>query len=94
VLIDWTDAGSGPGAHDTATTWLVLACLDPVDECATRRLERLRRPLVEGFLTGIDRAAAVAALPGVAARRLADPATTDAERARISAFAAAAAAGT
>ncbi len=89
VLIDWTDAGSGPGAHDTATTWLVLACLDPADERATRQLDRLRRPLVEGFLTGINRAAAAAALPRVAAQRLADPATTDDERARISAFAAA-----
>ena len=37
VLIDWTDAGSGPPAHDTATSWLVLACLDRAAAAAARR---------------------------------------------------------
>ena len=86
VLIDWTNAGSGPSAFDTATTWLVLACLDPLQPEVGSRLAAVRRPLLDGFLAGIDRSAAVAAMPQVAAGRIADPATTDAERARIQAF--------
>ena len=89
VLIDWTDAGSGPSAHDTATTWLVLACFDPDRPDARARLEPLRRPLLAAFLDGIDRAAAVDAMPAVAARRLADRATSEGERTRIRALLAA-----
>ena len=88
VLVDWTDAGTGPSEHDTATTWLVLACLDPEEPGGRAALEPLRRPLLAAFLQGIDRTAAAAALPAVAARRLADRATTEEERARIRAFAA------
>jgi aminoglycoside phosphotransferase (APT) family kinase protein len=88
VLIDWTNAGSGPSAFDTATTWLVLACLDPPEPEVGSRLAAVRRPLLDGFLAGIDRSAAVAAMPQVAAGRIADPATTDAEMTRIEAFAA------
>lgn len=87
VLIDWTNAGSGPSAHDTATTWLVLACLDPAGADVRTRLADLRRPLLDAFLAGIDRAAAEAVMPRVALARIADPATTDSERARITAFA-------
>ena len=93
VLVDWTDAGTGPGEHDTATTWLVLTCLDPEEPGARAALEPLRRPLLAAFLDGIDRAAAAAAVPAVAARRLADRATTEEERARIRAFVASVRAG-
>jgi aminoglycoside phosphotransferase (APT) family kinase protein len=85
VLIDWTNAASGPSAHDTATTWLVLACLEPPAPEVDVWLA-VRRPLVDGFLSGIDRSAAVAAMPQVASGRIADPATTDRERDRIEAF--------
>ena len=50
------------------------------------RLAAVRQPLMDGFLSGVDRPAAAAAMPRVAAGRLADPATTDCEKARIEAF--------
>jgi aminoglycoside phosphotransferase (APT) family kinase protein len=83
VLIDWTNAASGPSAHDTATTWLVLACLEHSDPQVGSRLAAVRPSILDGFLSGIDRSAAAAAMPQVAAGRIADPATTDSERARI-----------
>jgi aminoglycoside phosphotransferase (APT) family kinase protein len=86
VLIDWTNAASGPSAYDTATTWLILACLEPPDPEVGIRLAALRPSLLDGFLSGIDRSAAAAAMPQVAAGRIADPGTTDSERARIEAF--------
>ncbi len=86
VLIDWTNAASGPSAHDTATTWLLLACFELPDPEVGIRLAAARRPLLDGFLSGIDRSAAAAAMPRVAAGRIADPSTTDSERDRITAF--------
>ena len=86
VLIDWTNAASGPSAHDTATTWLVLACFEHPAPEVEIRLAAVRRQLVGGFLSGIDRSAAAAAMPQVVAGRLADPATTDRERDRIAAL--------
>jgi Ser/Thr protein kinase RdoA (MazF antagonist) len=86
VIVDWTDAGSGPSAHDTATTWLVLACLDAQDPGERAGVAAVRRPLLDAFLDGVDRAAAAAAMPAVATRRLADGATTDVERTRIRAL--------
>jgi Ser/Thr protein kinase RdoA (MazF antagonist) len=86
VLIDWTNAASGPSAYDTATTWLVLACFDHPDPDVAARLAGLRAPLLTAFLGAIDSAAAAALLPRVAAVRAADPGTSDAERARITAF--------
>ncbi len=89
VLIDWTNAATGPSACDTATTWLVLACLDPPGARARVRLDPVRRPLLRSFLEGVDRTAAAAAMPEVAARRLTDRGTTDPERTRIRALVAA-----
>jgi aminoglycoside phosphotransferase (APT) family kinase protein len=87
VLIDWTNAASGPSAHDTATTWLVLACFEPPDPPEVGlRLAAVRQPLLDGFLSSVDRSAAAAAMPQVAAGRIADPATTDFEKARIEVF--------
>jgi aminoglycoside phosphotransferase (APT) family kinase protein len=86
VLIDWTNAATGHPACDTATTWLVLACLSHPDPVVDARIDGLRRPLLDAFLPAIDRAAAARTVPYVAADRIADPATTDAERARIEAF--------
>jgi aminoglycoside phosphotransferase (APT) family kinase protein len=86
VLIDWTNAAAGPSAHDTATTWLVLACFELPDPEAGARLTAARRALLDGYLSAIDRSAAAAAVPRVAASRIADPGTTDSERTRIAAF--------
>ena len=88
VLIDWTNAASGPSAYDTATTWLVLACMEHPDDAIGRRLTGLREPLLTSFLGSVDRAAAAALVPRVAADRIADAGTSDVERARIVAFAA------
>jgi aminoglycoside phosphotransferase (APT) family kinase protein len=89
VLIDWTNAASGSSAYDTATTWLILACLDHSDHEVGARLDDLRQPLLAAFLAAVDRSAAAAIMGRVAADRIADPATSAAERARIAAFAAA-----
>ena len=87
VLVDWTNAGWGPGPHDVATTWLVLACFDPHLPPTAGSWDVVRRPLLEAFLAATDAAAAAAAVPDVAARRLADPGTTPPERALIRALA-------
>ncbi len=86
VLIDWTNAASGPSGLDTATTWLLLACFELPDPESNARLAAARRQLLDGFLSGIDRSGAAAVLPQVAADRLADRGTTDSERDRIRAF--------
>jgi Ser/Thr protein kinase RdoA (MazF antagonist) len=79
VLVDWTNAASGPRSLDVATTWVILSCLGTTDQ-ATSALGDRRADLLTGFLDDVDRLAAEAALPTAAAARLADPATSAAER--------------
>jgi aminoglycoside phosphotransferase (APT) family kinase protein len=88
VLIDWSNAATGPSSYDTATTWLVLACFAHRDTEVDARLARVRTPLIEALLAGIDRTAACESMALVATHRIGDPATSAGERARIRAFAA------
>lgn len=85
VLVDWTDAASGPRALDVATTWIVLACMG-TGALTTPEVVHVRGILLAAFLAGVDQDAARAAVPRAAALRLADPGATPEERQRITAF--------
>ena len=87
VLVDWTNAGAGPAAQDVAVTWLVLACFEPHRSSGGAGWDVVRRRLLDAFLADVDRTAAAAAVPAVAARRLSDRSTSTKERALITEFA-------
>lgn len=80
VVVDWTNAASGPRPLDVATTWIVLACMGGTDDVRPG-LERVRRDLLAAFLADLaDPVLARSALRAAGAARLADPATSDTER--------------
>jgi aminoglycoside phosphotransferase (APT) family kinase protein len=83
ALVDWTNAASGPRPLDVATTWVILRWMGTTDPAASA-LDDVRAELLAAFLAEVDRPAAEAALPAAAAARLADPATSAAERRRLS----------
>ncbi|MFC7405152.1 phosphotransferase [Georgenia alba] len=87
VLIDWANARRGPPGADLAMTWLILAT-STVDGPLPIRLgvALLRRRILAGYEAGLDRAAAMAALPHLAGRRAADRNVGDAERRRLLAW--------
>ncbi len=71
VVIDWTNAARGPGAVDTAHTWIVLACSLPPAGWIRRAASLTgRRLFLSLFLRGFDRAALVAHLEAAGAYRL------------------------
>lgn len=87
VLIDWSNARSGPPAADLAMTWILLATGEiEAPAPAKAALGALRGLLVRSFLSSCDRAAIEAALPGIGEHKLADPNVTSAEAARIHAL--------
>ena len=74
VVIDWTNAASGPRGLDAANTWLTLAAGSPSGSLATRVLAWAgRRLLVNRFVHAIDRAAARDQLEIALACRELDP---------------------
>jgi phosphotransferase family enzyme len=84
VVIDWTNAAAGPAGADDADTWLLLAAFEPDVPFWQRALvSSIRRRLLRAYLSVIDDAAACAALPTVAAYRLADRNVRSTEAARI-----------
>ena len=85
VLVDWTNAASGPRALDVATTWVILRCLGDTDP-AGPPLDVVRVDLLAAFLRAVDRRVAEAALDAAAAARLADPGTSAAERLVVRGF--------
>ena len=83
VVIDWTNAASGPAEADVADTWLVVSSARP----SGGRLVQALATLVQGRLavrflaaTGADLTAVVAT---AGARRVRDENLRDAERSRI-----------
>lgn len=82
MIIDWTNVGSGPGAVDVATSWLIMACFDHSDRVVNVTVTRLRQGFLAPFLSAVDRDAAARALPVVARIRALDPATSEIENAR------------
>ena len=81
AVIDWPNASRGDGATDIALTWLLLASGDvPTGRLRTALLGRFRDALIAGLLTGCDRSAVEAELPGVAQWKTADPNMSARER--------------
>lgn len=98
VVIDWSNARSGPGAADAADVWVVLAAMvrDPatpssilgrVQAAVVDRVEPgVRRRLLDAFLADIGRRSAASFLPHAADLRLADRNVRPAEKERIEAL--------
>ena len=87
LVIDWSNAALGVAGLDAANTWLTLAAGKPGGSVATRALVTAgRRLFVRGFLSAIDRGAAVASLPTALQFRLRDPNQSDGERAAMQAL--------
>lgn len=81
IVIDWSNAATGVSGLDAANTWLTLAAGQPDGSIATRTLVAAGRQLfVRGFLSAIDRNAAVESLPTALQLRLSDPHLSEAER--------------
>jgi aminoglycoside phosphotransferase (APT) family kinase protein len=73
MVIDWTNARSGPGALDTAMTWVI---------CATSG-GLVGRGALRFYLERFDLDEIRRELPAAGERRLADPHVTDEERAAV-----------
>lgn len=84
VVIDWQNAVAGPPGADVAKTWIILGTAG-IPGSALRRiaLGPGRRLFLARFLAAVDRAGAAACLDTVAAAWIANPRTTDVERARV-----------
>jgi Ser/Thr protein kinase RdoA (MazF antagonist) len=68
VLIDWTNARSGPGAADVALTWLVLVAAELPDT----PWAAARDQFVRAFLSHFDPAPVRAVMPAVTAWKCED----------------------
>jgi aminoglycoside phosphotransferase (APT) family kinase protein len=80
VVIDWTNAASGPNGLDAANTWLTLAAGSPPGSLATRVVASVgRRLFVNRFVRAIDRPAARSQLEVALALRELDPNLSDTE---------------
>jgi aminoglycoside phosphotransferase (APT) family kinase protein len=80
IVIDWTNAASGPRGLDAANTWLTLAAGSPPGSLATRVLAAVgRRLFVDRFVHAIDRAVACDQLETALALRELDPNLSEAE---------------
>ena len=87
MVIDWTGAARGGGATDVALTWLLMATASiPAGHLWGAVLGRFRSALVSSFLAHVDRDAARAELPAVAAWKMADPHMTATECAAMEAL--------
>ena len=79
VLIDWANTAAGPRGFDAALSYLLMAAY-AVD---STRDELGRRLLLRSFMRVRGREAIEAGLEDACAARLADPNTTDGERAGV-----------
>lgn len=88
VVIDWTNACSGPAGADLATAWLLIACADLPEPRMARSLERVGRRLALASLLGAaerlgEHALARDQLAAVLAERHGDPHMSPDELARM-----------
>jgi hypothetical protein len=84
IVIDWSNAGLGVAGLDAANTWLTLSAGQPEGSALVNTVVAVgRRFFVRGFVSSIDRAAAVAMLPTALEFRLLDPNQSEAERATM-----------
>ena len=74
MVIDWTHAGRGPGAADTALTWTTLACFDhDASGLKAWLADTFRGHYLKRFLDAAGREPARALLPAIVEYRLAHP---------------------
>ena len=84
VVIDWSNVALGPAAADVAQSWIIAATSTVDGGMAVAAIVRLvRGRLVDRFVDGCGRAAAIAMVPTVAEYRLADRNVRPEEAARI-----------
>jgi len=87
IVIDWSNTGIGVAGLDAANTWLTVSAGQPDGSAVMRTVVALgRRFFVRGFVSSIDRGAAVAMLPTALELRLLDPNQSDGERATMQAL--------
>ncbi len=87
IVIDWSNSGIGVAGLDAANTWLTLSAGQPDGSAVMRAVIAAgRRFFVRGFVSSIDRAAAVQMLPTALELRLLDPNQSDGERATMQAL--------
>jgi aminoglycoside phosphotransferase (APT) family kinase protein len=90
MVIDWSNVALGPAAADVAQSWIIAATSSVDGGPAVTALVRLvRGRLVDRFVDGCGRAAAIAMVPAVAELRLADRNVRPEEADRVRALAAA-----
>jgi aminoglycoside phosphotransferase (APT) family kinase protein len=84
VVFDWTNATIGPAAADVAESWIVGATSTVDGGAVIAAVTRLvRGRLMDRFVDGCGRAAAIAMVPTMAAYRLQDRNVRPEEAARI-----------
>ena len=87
IVIDWSNCGVGVAGLDAANTWLTLSAGQPDSSPLMRTVVAAgRRFFVHGFVSSIDRSAAVRELPRALELRLSDTNLSDAERATMRAL--------
>jgi aminoglycoside phosphotransferase (APT) family kinase protein len=87
VVIDWTNAGLGVPAAETADLWLIMSAAEIPGSAFERALLGLGRGLfLRAFLKHFDLQALRAQLPAAAEHRLRDRNILDVERERIGKF--------
>lgn len=90
VVIDWSNVSLGPAAADVAESWIIAATSSVDGGAVVGALVRLvRGRLVDRFVDGCGRAAAIAMVPTVAEYRLGDRNVRPEEADRIRALVAA-----
>jgi serine/threonine protein kinase len=87
VVIDWSNVSLGPAAADVAQSWIIAATSSVDGGPLLAVLARLvRGRLVDRFVDGCGRAAAIAMVPAVAEHRLRDRNVRPEEAVRIRAL--------
>jgi aminoglycoside phosphotransferase (APT) family kinase protein len=88
VVIDWANCASGDPSYDVADAWVLFATAEVPGNRFERALAAVgRKVFLRAFLSGVDRAAARAAIPAAVAHRLGDRNMTEGEKARMRAMA-------
>lgn len=83
VVVDWTNAASGPAGADSALVWLLARVAIEVRPAEVAGRSEVLEPFLAAFLEEVDLTAARATLPELVALRLRDPNMSEEEKAVI-----------
>lgn len=83
VVVDWTNAASGPAGADSALVWLLARVAIEVRPAELAGRSEVLEPFLAAFLEELDLTAARRTLPELAALRLRDPNMSEEEKAVI-----------